>query len=579
MTVGPVWPGRGEPAAASESGSGWAASLSAASRRVIGAEAEAAFERAATNPATPSVYNEALLAEVLRHEAAAGREVGLLLADSNNLSDFNEAMGMAGGDEAIDRTSEVYNRAAAALNWLHEGEGLRFVPGRKAGDEMYMLAVLDPAGGTTRVSPVVVREMVRVVNDEIAAFNARSAVPIPTATSAAAVVRPDQHGDGFGLAALLDRIDSVGVSHVNGVPRGASWFKNAGAVVTDAVLAGAAPEVLPGPVYALPQGAVLRGFRAWQGGLPQLSQAYQSGQPNVVIATPEVRAARPWLLPTASSTQATGRVPLPPHLVRGLAWGGDDGIGTLNRQRALEPIESVFRPLLGDGVRVLNQPAGLERLGMLLGSVRPGETLALEFLEPRGLKEINDRGFVRAGERIVPVSHGGGNRAVEEMLRATHRALEQVFGAGYDDRGDAFVFRDRTKRFGVTYGPAAGRAEIEAVQQERSALYRATPPRVRLDGQEHPILMPDGGAGRALVFRVAAAALRLEPRAAPLEGMTAETLRELLVAPPYPGGQSALELAKALIDGVAVPAAGLPSPGRGMELVIMTERRTPPGAL
>ena len=149
MVVGPVWRG-GEAGGVAPGGEGgWAAPVSTASRALIRAEAAASFERASTNPATPSVYN-------------------------------NLAMGMAGGNEAIDRTSEVCNRAAAA----------------------------------------------------------------------------NRHEDA----------------------RGVSWFKNAAAVVTDAVLSGAVPEVLPGPVYALPEGATLRGFRGLQGGLPQLSQAYQSGQ-------------------------------------------------------------------------------------------------------------------------------------------------------------------------------------------------------------------------------------------------------------------------------------------------------------
>jgi hypothetical protein len=545
-------------------------------------------EAAAANPVTPSGYNESTLIDSLLSEAAAGRETAVLLGDSNNFSTYNQLLGNEGGDAAIEATTQAYNRAAARLNEMYADQGIRFFAGRKAGDEMFMVAVIDPShpNAPKQMPKTVPQDMVRVTNDEIQATNAARIIPIPTGTSSAAIIPPARAGSAAGLKATLDEVDHAGTAYFN--QGGGPWQKNGGGLYD---LDTKTFTPLPGPTYQPREGQQLPNFAAAQG---RIKRPGEGPEPNATIVTPDGTLARPEMIPDPSSDPGDQqRVPLPDSIVDALiqkAVGEGGGImGQLNALRESAPLEAVFRKLAAEGIDIKNQPVGLAILdGMIeVARARNGE-VTLEAFEPRGLKKLNDEGRVLMPDgSLPPSSHGGGDQLIEHMVRANQKAIDEVLA---DRASDVVTFRDRGKRFMNAYPSNVTPAEIERIQERRAELFKASPlEHTGADGIKHPIVLvnPDGTT-RPFVLGLGYAAVTSNPATRTEE--TAQTMRDWLVAPlpgPNPAGKSALELgndAADRLDGSQVPFDLIPNAVPGLRIWTtpldpfpgLNQRRQPP---
>jgi hypothetical protein len=559
------------------------------------------FAGLTANPVTPSVRNEQFLTDALMLEQAAGRDVAVLLADSNNFSTYNGLAGSAQGDAAIEQTSQAVNRVAEWLNRLYADEGVRFIGVRKAGDEMAMLGMIDPviAGDQRHLPDMVAMDMVRVFHEELVAFNAASAMPIPNGTSSAAILHPQEFSTERELGVLLDQLDHAGVKLFNkgvvtdeGVTGGGTiWSKNAGAVI----LSDGTARLVTGPTYRIEPGKdALPAFRQAQGGLIDAEAAYEARQPNVASSTPLLDPlsgqtiandqARPRILP---GQPAPGNSPalLPePEMIAQMAGldaavlaALDDAdaplwrdaaaserlmeslIGAINDMRAGTPLESTMRSLAAEGIAIQSQPVaiGIEGAGkgqgridaMIAGAREAGLTIRLEYIEPRGLREVNNEGYVIVDGARQPVAHGGGNLVIRMMVKAAHLALAETFGPDYEAQGLAMISRDRGKRFAIAYGHQTSLAERETIASRREQIYNALPAMIAADnGALHAIRMGEGKAAHPFRFSMAHASVEAD---AGIEGLTAQDLRNAIVMPlGEHTTRSLLDLAKDIADGL-----------------------------
>ncbi len=564
------------------------------------------------NPVTPSVRNEQFLVDTLLQEQEAGRDVAVLLADSNNFSTYNTITSQQQGDVAIDLTSQVVNRIAQRLNRIYADDGYRFVGIRKAGDEMALVGMIEPtvADARAHIPDSVARDMVRIYNEEMVAFNEANAMPIPTGTASATVLHPNEYSNERQLGVLLDDLDHAGVDLFNKgqivdgdvVGGGSRWMKNAGVVI----LSDGTVEILPGHTYRLdPERHELADFRARQGGLVDPDAAYAAREPNVAFVAegtdpftgeaysdeylrPRMEAGQP--------IQPNMPAALPPDVaIAAMAGLDQDAIAALadpdssvwqdpeaserlqgqlalaiNDMRRGTPLESVMRRLAADGINAYSQPVavGLEHSGEGYGRIdsmirkarEVNGTVRLEYFEPRGLKEVNDTGYIVVDGKKVAVAHSGGNLVVEQMVRAAHLALVEQLGPDYEEQGLALISRDRGKRFSIAYGAAVPLAIRDKIASRREALYNAMPALIMTEsGKSYPIMMGQGENAHAFVFSMAYAAVDAD---AADPDLTAQKLRAELVTPMRPEANnkaSILDLAKELADGsVNTPVAFLP---------------------
>jgi GGDEF domain-containing protein len=607
-------------------GSGPAGNFDLAS--ALDAELQRSYRDLTANPVTPSVRNEQFLTDAIMLQQGGGRDVAVLLADSNNFSTYNRLTSQTQGDVAIDLTSQAVNRVADRLNGIHSADGINFVGGRKGGDEMAIVGYLDPAvaGTRTRIPDSVATDMVRIFQEELPSYNARNSMPIPTGTSSATVLHPGEYNTPAQLGALLDRVDHAGVELFNtGQPAagGSIWNKNAGAVI----LSDGTTRIIPGPTYQLDGNTQsLLDFRANQGGLADPAYDYARNAPNVAVATVmpvpageqaagPVYFARPQLLPGAGpgadiapvlpgtgmirQMTETDLLPLDALSNPGAAlWRdperGNSVIDTLinavNDARAATPLESTMRYLAPEGINVYSQPVaiGIEGAGAGLGRIdsmitvarNTGGSVTLEYIEPRGLKEVNDTGFIMLNGQRTAVAHSGGNVVIEQMVRSTHAALSEVLGPNYENAGLASISRDRGKRFAVAYGSGVTPAQRQQVVARRDEIYSQTPAQIITpDGQAHALMLgsPDGSSHN-FRFSMAHAAVEVDTSLNP--AATAQSLRDSLVMPVNDRTTSSLlDLAKDAADGNSrVPSSVIPTDVPGIRYSISPHNPSPANA-
>lgn len=523
------------------------AELSAGDRAIVREAIDAETETLAANPVTPSVYSGETVTTAMRAAQARGEDVALVTFDLNNFSTFDRLVGSDRGDDAIGLASDLANAAAARLNTLYADEGIRFIPARLSGDEMELLAVFDPprAEGEARMPPAVPKDMLRVLMDQLQAYNAARATtadPIPTLTGSGAVIRPGDYDDAPSLRRLIDAIDGSGVALLNQGGSEAGFARN-GSVYYDPRTG--ETQVLAGPTYAPVPGMTLEPFREMQGAVPWPTEDADNIRSGAY--------GRPSVIPGSESAPLETRVPLPGSVldaVRETLLPVDLSlVGTLNALRGMASVEASLRDLAAEGVVVLDQPTALARLDGLIDVARAdGSGVTLEFFEPRGLKAVNDTGYVLVDGERVPVSHGGGNVLIEAMVRANDAAARAVFGE--DHARDVTTFRDRGKRFGNVFAPHVTPDQIRLFQETRAALYAEMPALYTGgDGVARPIVVGEPDRTAPFVFSAGYAALRLNPAEAD-PAMDARLFRDLLVAPLEPGGESLLDLGKNLADGV-----------------------------
>ncbi|MGL4728305.1 MAG: hypothetical protein ACRCWO_06085, partial [Bosea sp. (in: a-proteobacteria)] len=410
-------------------------------------ELKASYAGLTANPVTPSVRNEQFMLDAVLSEQAQQRDVAVLLADSNNFSTYNQMTSDAQGDAAIELTSQAVNRVADRLNRMYAYEGMRFVGIRKAGDEMALIGMFDPAvaGDQRHMPDSVASDMARLFHEELVSFNAQMAMPIPLGTSSAAVLHPGEYNNPQQLGALLDALDHVGVEMFNKgkiedgdvVNGGTRWSKNAGAVV----LSNGTTQIMLGKTYQIdPSRHELIEFRMAQGGLIDSDAAYANHDPNVAFTDTNIdpftgeiygtEFARPRLdagqvqaaINASPSLPANGMIfqvsGIDAETIQALAdpdsavWSDpvasqratDTLLDAINVLRAGTPLESTMRDLQDDGIAVYSQPValgiegegqGLGRIDALIARAREaGGSIRLEYIEPRGLKEVNDAGYV-----------------------------------------------------------------------------------------------------------------------------------------------------------------------------------------
>lgn len=553
------------------------AQMSPADRRKLGEALDAEFLRAAAqageNPATPLVRNKQWLLDSLEVARKNGQEAGVFLQDGNNVSRFARKLGDKETDKAIAGLTESLNAAAARFNAAFENRFVA-VPGRDAGDEEFALILAHARNPDKKVPDGTLRTFSAMVHEEKALRNATRDIPLPTSTSSAKVIRPGDHEGGVTLKSLLDHIDHAGPAalHQHGTP----FFKNGGVVLGR----DGSSELVLGPNYVTQPGQPLQTYRLSQGGFP--AQAQAGGRPDVETAVANRRwnvsdgeRARAQLLPGALPTEAGAQLP-PAELERAI-WGVPDPAkvdwaddtqsrralaslaGGINAARLAAPIEAVYRDLQGQGINVLNQPAGMARLQYILDQAKANDgAVAVIGREPRGLKDVNDKGMAIGSDgEARPVAHGGGNRIVTDMILAEHDALVQVLGPNYHDKGDGTFIRDRGKRFLAAFGPAVSENKVRVIAEESSRLYNQMKPLFDLpDGTKTPILFPrpDGS-----LTPFAPSSSYAAVRTFPAQGGPSDVwaLRDVVTAPlPYADGTvspfSALDIAKDIIDGQSV---------------------------
>ncbi|MGL4729905.1 MAG: hypothetical protein ACRCWO_14240, partial [Bosea sp. (in: a-proteobacteria)] len=165
----------------------------------------------------------------------------------------------------------------------------------------------------------------------------------------------------------------------------------------------------------------------------------------------------------------------------------------------------------------------------------------------RGLKEVNDAGYVLVNGQKVPVAHGGGNLVIEKMVRAAHEALVETLGPDYEARGLALISRDRGKRFSVAYGHEVSITQRDSIARRREALYDAMPALIRMDdGREYAIKL---GASRETPFRFSMAHASVDADVR-VGDPTAQSIRRSIVTPINDATtKSLLDFAKDFADG------------------------------
>jgi GGDEF domain-containing protein len=514
---------------------------------VVEAETSATLSGLIQNPVTNMVANEAALYDTLKEAKAGGRDAAVMLADLNKFSTYNNVAGMEAGDEAIRLASRHLARSAERLTELYPD--FEFLPGRKSGDEMFMTAVPREGRGT-HVPDVVGMDMARVYLEELQAFNAASKFPIPTGSAGVGIVRPGSYSTQEELAGVLHAIDAAPVDRFNNAPSPEEGYERNAALFLD--LKAGNERIIPGSVYQTNFDQELPEFRAMQGGLrweyPRINT------PNVVNGD----HGRPMILPGAAVnlTEAPPLTPPASTIAGTQRQLSTDPVARLNEARAMGGIESNMRPLAADGIEILDQTTALPRLDYIIESARrDGGEVMLEFYEPRGLKDLNDRAYyVDAEGQRQRVGHHGGDIAIENMVRANDQAIAEVLGP--DAKGLVTQFRDRGKRFGNMVPPGVTSEQWTQVQQRRDEIYRDLPAEfITQDGGRFPVMMPDASAagGYPFKFSMGYGAMRLDPSQFPDE--TATSFRERMVAPviqhytPEGPALSILDVGKEISDG------------------------------
>jgi GGDEF domain-containing protein len=530
------------------------ASLTNKDRELIASETRNAVDNVIRNPVTDMVANEGAFYDTLREAKARGLEAGVMLADLNKFSTYNDLGGMELGDEAIALASRHLARTAERLKEIHPD--FDFLPGRKAGDEMFMVAV--PLNGTT-VPDVVAKDMMRIYLEELQAYNMTSDVPIPTASAGVGVVRPGDYDNDFELSNILHKIDTGPVKLFNNDPiPGTTLQRNAAEMNGDPLL---------GPVYDQTDGQSMQGFRAMQGGL---TGSYPTDRDEANVAQGDGPWARPQMIPgEGEKVNREDADPLNPAPLTTAGTRNSLNIGSgvadeLDAARELGPFESNLRSLRADGIDILNQTVALPRLDSMLNAARrDGGELTLEGYEPRGLKELNDKAYILVektddnGNTVIEkkaVGHHGGNIAIEYMVRANDQAMREVLGP--DATAHVPTFRDRGKRFMNIIPSNVSPEQWARVQQRRDEIYSSMPAVMDIgDGKRYQIMMPDNSpsGGHAFSFSMGYAAVRLDAQQFPNE--TAGSFRDRLVAPVIrnPTDESKelslLDIGKELADG------------------------------